>query len=169
MIGFTDSLFYNHSQSIFSWTLLPRLPRTRPILVLVLRLASESESELLYDWRFTANQFVLAISPLGPTTRIFIFQLNTCGCSPYVTPYLTRGWICRLQLLLVLASTIILRSESRGIHGIICCLIFETPPTWKARSLYIYPPGTRWPSYTPRHWVPFSSPPTTRRVTVEVC
>jgi hypothetical protein len=27
-------------------------------------------------------------------------------------------------------------------------------------SPYLYPPGTGWPSYTPRHWVPFSSPPT---------
>jgi hypothetical protein len=27
-----------------------------------------------------------------------------------------RGWVCRLQLLLVLASAFILRSESRGIH-----------------------------------------------------
>jgi hypothetical protein len=34
--------------------------------------------------RFTANQFVLATSPLRPTTRIFIFQLNICGYSPYV-------------------------------------------------------------------------------------
>jgi hypothetical protein len=32
---------------------------------------SESESELLYDWRFTANLFVLATSPLRPTTSIF--------------------------------------------------------------------------------------------------
>jgi hypothetical protein len=45
------------------------------------------------------------------------------------------------------------------------CLKFETPPTW--RSPYLYPPGTGWPSYTPSHWVPFSSPPTTRRATVE--
>jgi hypothetical protein len=29
----------------------------------------ESEAELLYDWRFTANQFVLAQSPLRLTTR----------------------------------------------------------------------------------------------------
>jgi hypothetical protein len=28
--------------------------------------------------------------------------------------------------------------------------------------------GTGWPSYTPGHWVPFSSPLTTRRATVEV-
>jgi hypothetical protein len=32
----------------------------------------------------------------------------------------------------------------------------------------VYPPQTGWPNYTPRHWVPFSSPPNTSRVTVEV-
>jgi hypothetical protein len=29
-------------------------------------------------------------------------------------------------------------------------------------------PGTGWPGYNPRHWVPFSSTPTTFRATVEV-
>jgi hypothetical protein len=72
-------------------------------------------SELGYNWRFTANQFVLATSPLRITTSIF-FQLNLCGYSPYLTSSLTRGWICRLQLLLVLASAVILRSESHGTH-----------------------------------------------------
>jgi hypothetical protein len=47
------------------------------------------------------------------------------------------------------------------------CIRFETPPTWRARSPYLYPPGTGWPSYTPKHFVHFSSPPTTRRATVE--
>jgi hypothetical protein len=40
-------------------------------------------------------------------------------------PSLMRGWVCSLQLLLILASTVILR--------------FETYPTTKARSLYLYP------------------------------
>jgi hypothetical protein len=48
-----------------------------------------SESELLYDWRFTANQFVLATRPLRLTPSHFIFQLNTCGHRPYVTSSLT--------------------------------------------------------------------------------
>jgi hypothetical protein len=30
---------------------------------------------------------------------------------------------------------------------------FETPPSWRARSPYLYPPGTGWPSFTPGHWV----------------
>jgi hypothetical protein len=29
----------------------------------------------------------------------------------------------------------------------------ETPPTWRARFRYLYPPGTGWPIYTPGHWV----------------
>jgi hypothetical protein len=77
---------------------------------------SESESELLYDWRFPANQFVLATSPLRLTASNFIFQLNTCGYNLYVTTTLTRGWVCRLQLLLVLASAVVLGSESCGTH-----------------------------------------------------
>jgi hypothetical protein len=76
----------------------------------------ESESEVLYDWRFTANQFFLAMSPLRLTGR-FCFHLNTCGHCPYVTFSLTRGRVCRLQLLLVLASAFILRSEFRRTHG----------------------------------------------------
>jgi hypothetical protein len=47
-------------------------------------------------------------------------------------------------------------------------LRFESAPTCRARSPYLYPPGTGWPSCAPRHWGPFSSPPTIRRGTVEV-
>jgi hypothetical protein len=47
-------------------------------------------------------------------------------------------------------------------------LRLETLPTWRARSPYLYPPGTGWSSYTPRYWVPFSSPPTTRRAMGEI-
>jgi hypothetical protein len=128
----------------------------------------ESESDLLYDRRFTVNQFVLATSPLRLTTSNFIFQLNTCGYSPYVTSSLRRGWACRLQLLLVLSSAVIVRSETRGTMTPFYCLRFETPPTWRTRFPYLYPTGTDWPGYTPRHWVPFSSPPSIRRVTVEM-
>jgi hypothetical protein len=104
---------------------------------------SESESELLYDWRFTVNQFVLATSPLRLTTCNFIFQLNTCGYSPYVTSFLTTEWVWRLQLLLVLASAVILRSESRGTHDhILLSQIRDSP---NLEGPYLYPPGTGFP------------------------
>jgi hypothetical protein len=47
-------------------------------------------------------------------TSSFIFQVNLCGYSPHVTYFLTKGCVCRLQLLLVLARAVILRYESCG-------------------------------------------------------
>jgi hypothetical protein len=53
--------------------------------------------------------------PSGAYDQIFITvrQLRVCWCG---APSLTKGQVCRLQLLLVLASAVILRSESRGAH-----------------------------------------------------
>jgi hypothetical protein len=48
------------------------------------------------------------------------------------------------------------------------CLRFETSLIWRSMFPYLYPAGTWWPSYTPRHWVPFASTPTTSRAMVEV-
>jgi hypothetical protein len=74
------------------------------------------ESELFYDWRFTANQFDLAKIPLRLTTSNFFFQLNTCRHSLHVTSSLTRGYVSHLHLLLLYASAVVLSSESRKSH-----------------------------------------------------
>jgi hypothetical protein len=58
----------------------------------------------------------LGDNPLRLKISNFIFQLNTYRYSPYVTSSLRRWWVCRLQLLLALASSVILRSESCGTH-----------------------------------------------------
>jgi hypothetical protein len=79
-------------------------------------LVSTVQSQSYFTTGGTANQFVLALSPLRLTTGNFIFQLNTCGYSPCVTSTLTRGRVCRLQLLLVLASAVVLRPESLWPH-----------------------------------------------------
>jgi hypothetical protein len=104
---------------------------------------SGSESELLYDWRFTANQFVLATSPLRLTKSNFIFQLNTCGYSPYVTSSLTRGWVCRLQLLLVLATAVILMSESCRTHDHILLSQTRDFPNLEGRVFIFISPRNR--------------------------
>jgi hypothetical protein len=70
---------------------------------------------------------------------------------------LTRRRVCNLLLLLVLASAVPRDSIPNYIVPIL-----ETPPTWRARSLHLYLPGTEWPSYTPGHWVSFPSPVRTR-------
>jgi hypothetical protein len=78
-------------------------------------LAPPDQSGLIYDWWFTVNQFVLATNPLRLTTSI-IFQLNACGHNLYAIPSLRRRCVCRLQLLLAFASSVILMSESRETH-----------------------------------------------------
>jgi hypothetical protein len=94
-------------------------------------------------WLAVYRQSVrLGDKPLEISTSNFLFRLNTCGHSPYVSSSLTRGWVCCLQLLLVLASVVILRSEAT-----FYCLRFESPPTWR---------------------VPFSSTRTTCRASVGV-
>jgi hypothetical protein len=62
------------------------------------------------------------------------------------------GWYSPAQSFLSLSPAVLVT--------IFYCRKFETPPTWRARSPYLYLPGTGWPSFTPRHWVPVSSPPT---------
>jgi hypothetical protein len=57
----------------------------------------------------------VGVKPLETPNQYF-FQPNTCSYSPYVTSSLARGWVCCLQLLLVLASAVTLVSESRGTH-----------------------------------------------------
>jgi hypothetical protein len=76
--------------------------------------------ELLYDWRFTANQFILEPSPLRPTTRVFS-PLNPRGHSSYVTSSLTRGWICLLWIGFAFVKCAY-RTHSIGLHGYGECL-----------------------------------------------
>jgi hypothetical protein len=52
-------------------------------------------------------------------------------------------------------------SSPAGLMTIFYCVRFETPSWWRARSPSLYPPGTGWSNYTPRHCVTFSSPSTT--------
>jgi hypothetical protein len=52
---------------------------------------NQSQSQLLYEWWFTANQFVLVTSPLTLTTRLFSTESLW-----YVTSSLTRRWVCPL-------------------------------------------------------------------------
>jgi hypothetical protein len=100
-------------------------------------------------------QFILATSPLRLTTRIFIFELTTCGHNPYITFSSRRRWVCLLQLLLVLASVVIPRSASRGTHDhILLSQIRDSPqPEESSPRIYIpheqdgpiIPPGTGFP------------------------
>jgi hypothetical protein len=67
-----------------------------------------------------------------------------------------------------LVSTVILGSESSRTHAHILLSQIRDSPNLEGQVPYLYPPGTGWPSYTLWHWVCFSSPPMTSRVTLEV-
>jgi hypothetical protein len=70
----------------------------------------------------------LGDNPLRLTTSNSFYQMNICGHSPYVTFSLTIGWVCRLQLLLALASAFS-GPNPTGLMTTFYCLRFETPPT----------------------------------------
>jgi hypothetical protein len=80
------------------------LRRTWWTMAFTLRLAVYSQSVRLGD------------KPLETHDQHFFFQINTWFHSPYVTSFVTRGWVCSSQLLLVLASAVILRYDSRRTH-----------------------------------------------------
>jgi hypothetical protein len=70
--------------------------------------------------------------------------MNPCSHSPYVTSSLRRGRVCRLRLLLVLESAVILRSESRGTHHHILLSLIRDPPNLEGQvPVFI----------SPRNWV----------------
>jgi hypothetical protein len=100
------------------------------------------------------------------TNSNIVFHLNTCGYSPSVSSFLTRRLVCRWQLLLVLASAVIVRSESRGTHDYILLSQIRDSPNLEGQVPVFISPKNRVAS--PRHWVSFSLPPTTRRATVKV-
>jgi hypothetical protein len=120
-------------------------------------------SGLNYDWlhlvRVTLRQAVYRQSvPLGDkslrlTTSNFIFQLNTCGYSPYVTSSLTRGWVCRLQLLLVLTSAVIFRSKSRETHDPILLSQIRHSPNLEGQVPVLITPRDRLTSFWVLYYV----------------
>jgi hypothetical protein len=76
-------------------------------------------------------------APSGAQVQIFVTVKTVAGLMwGALSGDRTTG---RLQLLLVLASAVILGSESRG--ATFYSLKFETPPTWwvRVRSPYLYP------------------------------
>jgi hypothetical protein len=60
----------------------------------------------------------------------------------YGVPSLTRGQVYNLQC----NHSMVRVAQNPKPYFTVSS---ETPPTWRARFLYLYPPGTGWPSYTP--------------------
>jgi hypothetical protein len=69
--------------------------------------SARTKSKLYYDRRSLCQPVLVSCPHLGTKTRLLLLS-DSCGR--------TRGRACRLQLLLVLASVVILGSESSGTH-----------------------------------------------------
>jgi hypothetical protein len=111
------------------WTLaeIDQLPDWRPSHTNLILFSSQTDLQLTTAQSKSQSQSYFTTGGLPSLSsswrqslethdQYFFFQLNTCGYGPYVTFSLTRGWVCRIQFLLVLASAFILGSESRGTH-----------------------------------------------------
>jgi hypothetical protein len=107
-------------------------------------------------WRSVSRPVCLGIKhPVGLTTRIFITvrQLRVCWCGALSQ---TRGRVCRLQLLLALASAVILGSESRGTHDhILLSQIRDSPNLEGQVPVFIYPQEQCGPVIPPGTGFPF--------------
>jgi hypothetical protein len=90
--------------------------------------------------------------PIFFLLEIFFRQLRVCY---FVAPSLTRGWVCNLLLLLVIARAVMLGSESRRTqdHILLSQLLRLPQPGGPGPRIYIpqeqggpdTPPGTEFP------------------------
>jgi hypothetical protein len=81
----------------------------------------------------------LGTKPLEDHDQYFFFQLNTCSYSAYVTS-LTRGWVCRIQLLQAFAIAVTFGPESLGTHGhILLSQIRDSPNLEGQVPIFISP------------------------------
>jgi hypothetical protein len=104
------------------------------------------------------GQVPVFMSPKNRVAQLYPRELGSLFVASYDSQGYRGGILTRLHMRFEI------QFKSHGTHGHILLSHLSPPPqTWRARSLYFYPPGTRWPSYNPEHWVPFLSPLTTRR------
>jgi hypothetical protein len=112
----------------------------------------KSKPKLCYDRRSVGRSVLVPSTHLGLPAR-FLLLSDNCGFVDVGRSLWRENGPAVYNCRWALPAQSFLGRSPTGILTIFYCLRFETPPTWKARSLYLYPPGTGWPSYTPRHWV----------------
>jgi hypothetical protein len=113
------------------------------------------EWDLLYDWWFTAS-LSWRQAPWESQT-VFFFSTEHLQLKSF------RNILSheRIGPSFTIAAGPHQRSHSQ-VRVPFYCLRFETLPNRRARSLYLYSPGTGWSIYTPRYWVLIFDPACTR-------
>jgi hypothetical protein len=122
---------HSHSRVRIPWDLWPYFPVSSRVQSYI---TTDGPSSSL-SWNKTP---IWGLRPDFITVR----QLRVCWCGELS---LTRGRVCRLQLLLALASALILRSESHGTVTIFYCLRFETSFFVASYDPQVYGGGIRFP------------------------
>jgi ribosomal protein L24E len=88
--------------------------------------------------------------------NVAVWNLRSCICG---APSLTRRLVCNLQC----NHSMVRVAQNPKPYFTVSS---ETPPTWRVRFSYLYPPGTGWPSFL--YVISYYSPLTTGRAMVEV-
>jgi hypothetical protein len=130
-------------------------------------LTAKSKSKLCYSQQSAGQSVLVTSTHLGPNTR-FLLPSDSCMFVDVGCPLWWEDRSVVYNCCWPSPAQSFSGPNPAGHMTIFYCLRFETPPSWRARSPYLYPPGAGWPSYIPRHWVPFLSPPMTRRAMVKV-
>jgi hypothetical protein len=140
-----------------SWLQLPSRIKWRPTA----KLTHKTNSKLYYNRR-TGFQSVLMLSTIWGRTLHFYFSLTVVGLLMWGA-HSDGGLVCPLQLLLTLASAVVLGSESSGTHEHIFLPLIRDSQNLECQfHLFISPRNRVAQLYTLKHWVPFSSLPTAR-------
>jgi hypothetical protein len=124
-----------------------KVPREHPnctVRTLLADWSVSSKSKLLYDWQSVSmSWYRVPLWDLRPNIiscrNVAVWNFRSCI---YLAPSLTRGRVCNLQC----NHSIVLVAQNPKPYFTVSS---ETPPTWRARFPYLYPPGTGWLSYTP--------------------
>jgi hypothetical protein len=105
----------------------------------------------------------------GTRDQIFLFCLTVVGFLCWA-PSLTRGLVCNLleKLILGFAKRATLGSKTRRTHDHILLSDLRIPQPGGLCSRMYIPQEQSSPVIPPRHWVPLSSPLTTRSAMVEL-
>jgi hypothetical protein len=127
--------------------------------------SNQSQSYVMTDGQLASLSCSQAPSGAQDWSFVTVRELRVYWCG---APSVMRGQVCHLQLVLALTSAVFLGFKSCRTHDQFYCLRFVTPPIFRAKFPYLYPPETGWPSYVPRHWVPFWLPPRTSKAMVEI-
>jgi hypothetical protein len=111
VLKLTQSILCLHQSSLGNGSQQPRLLSFRTHVPTCWRLSrNQSQSHTYFRLAVYRQSVHLGAKPLEIHDQ-YLFQLNTCDYSPYVISSLTTGWICCLQLLLVLNSAVILSRD----------------------------------------------------------